>query len=117
MVWGEQAAGEAESDDRAGGGDGAEDEEHDHGLDHDGVDGVDAGEDEAGHGAGQEDQPDGFGGFDLGGQCGAQGGGQVGPRGFCRGLAEREAGFDFGPLFDGLYEYWRRELLTGREPA
>jgi hypothetical protein len=22
-----------------------------------------------------------------------------------------------GPLFDGLYEYWRRELLTGREPA
>jgi hypothetical protein len=21
------------------------------------------------------------------------------------------------PLFDGLYEYWRRELLTGREPA
>ena len=22
-----------------------------------------------------------------------------------------------GPLFDGLYEYWRRELLAGREPS
>jgi hypothetical protein len=22
-----------------------------------------------------------------------------------------------GPLFDGLYEYWRRALLLGREPA
>ena len=77
MIRREEASDEAESDDAGGRGHGAQDEEHDHGLDEHRIDGVDPGEDETGHGAGEEHESDGLGGLDLGDEPGAQGSRQV----------------------------------------
>src|SRR5215468_5103505 len=68
VVGGEQPPDQAQGDYRGGGGGGGEHQEHDDGLDQDGLQGSGTGEDEAGHGPGQEDQAGGLGGFDLRGE-------------------------------------------------
>src|SRR6516165_9181613 len=94
VVGGEQPPDQAQRDHHGGGGGGREYQEHDDGLDQDGLQRGGTGEDEAGHGAGQEHQAGGLGGLDLRGHRGAQGRADVGGGGLAGGLAQGQAGFD-----------------------
>src|SRR5215813_2134995 len=94
VVGGEQPPDQAQGDHCGGGGGGGKDQEHDDGLDQDGLQRSGTGQDEPGHGPGQEHQASGFGGFDLRGERGTQGRAHVGGCGLAGGLAQRQAGLD-----------------------
>src|SRR5262249_33237209 len=94
VVGGEQPPDQAQRDHRGGGGGGGKDQEHHDGLDQDGLQGSGTGQDEPGHGAREEHQAGGFGGFDLRGERRPQGRAHVGGGGQAGGLAQRQAGFD-----------------------
>src|ERR687891_1314525 len=92
VVGREKLAREAQADDHHVGGDAAQDQVHDRRLHQHAVDRVDARQDEAGHGAGQEHQPDGLGALQLRRERGPQCAAHERLRGLLPRLPERQPG-------------------------
>ena len=99
LIGGEQCAAQADGNGARCDCNRTKNEIHDNHLHPNGLDRVDAGKDEAGHRAGQEDDSHRLGGFDLRDECRLQSGTEVRPEGILRQEPERKADFDERTLF------------------